>query len=850
MIDYVVHNQSLKCKNLNQQPQTFMKFLSLLRLLCISGLLLTCVNAFSQNEIGVDLRYECKGSDQYRIIVTRYIVCDTTPIDSPDIWLEGMCPSPTLPGTWATSHIVEVTPICPLIPNSCVQPSPPPSAIGGVKEYVQYLDVDFSGISPACEFWIVFDGCCRSSDMTNGAADADLYVRTGPIDLLFCNHSPNFLFPPTVYILDSTIAHASLGADDPDGDSLSFHFVDCLDTANAPITYLSGYSLTQPMGPNWEVSLDPLTGNLTFLPAPGGEVQAPVCVEVKEYRDGMLLSTYMRDMSFEVVNPTKVHPLTGELPYLVPPQVTDSVWGGGWVDSFTVRAAIGEQLRFELQVMDNDGDKSTVTWTDNLPQLGAEFYDDSDPTKTNIVSGIDPVAEFQWIPKVSGRHAFGVRLIDSTWCGLTALTDYAITIDVADTSLLAVFPEDTIYICPGDSLVLSPTIYGIPASGPFSYAWNTNATGTSIKVGLPGTYSVLVVDSTLRDPFHRESKDSVVVAYADFCVWPGDADNDGTANNFDVLAIGLAYGETGPARQDQSLTWSGKQASAWGDTILGGVDYTYANTNGDTIINVDDTLGISLNYANTHFKTSRSGGPGDPPLWLQTPNFAVLTGDTLSIPILLGTDSLPADSVYGVAFSITYDSELVDSGSAHITVGNSWLGTPGTDLFSMQKDQFQDGRINIGISRDDHTFRGNHGEIARLDIIMIDDITGKRQIFDTLYLEVVDLRVIRTDGTEIPIYPVDGRIIITNDNVGIPPTLPTNTMMLYPNPNKGQLLVQVENVYELDLVLYDLQGRPVMTHKAHTGKNTLSLTHLTPGIYLLKASNGQGILTKKIQLIR
>lgn len=45
------------------------------------------------------------------------------------------------------------------------------------------------------------------------------------------------------------------------------------------------------------------------------------------------------------------------------------------------------------------------------------------------------------------------------------------------------------------------------------------------------------------------------------CVWPGDANNDKTVDMSDLLAIGIGYGVTGPARPSANITWSGQPAA-------------------------------------------------------------------------------------------------------------------------------------------------------------------------------------------------------------------------------------------------------------------------------------------------
>ncbi len=799
------------------------------------------------DELGAEISYSCTDADSshFLIQVTRYYACSSSPgIQAPVIDISGSCGSPVAPGNWQTSGLVEVTPICPGIATICNGQASP--ILDGVSALVYSRKYDFSGLG-CDDFMISYYSCCRPATLQNGAAGEGLFVQAGPLDPFLCNHAPEFLYPPVILLDTATEAFVALGANDPDGDSLAYQLVSCMDTFGTANSYLTRFSATQPLDTNWTVRLDNRTGNIHFLPKPGAPpVKGTLCVEMREYRAGQLISKYVRDIMVEAVSVMPEQP-SPSLPTLLPPDA-DSVWGGTWLGPNIVRASIGEPVIFELDVNDAENDSTTqISWTRNIPEL--EFYEDGvDATqRKDIFYGKNPTIEVKYIPTSKGRKFFGVRLNDTAWCGLANIRDFTFGIDIRDTSFLAAFDSDTLFICMGDTLNLSPNIYGIPSAGPLDYQWTSGPRNAVYQVFTPGTYEVLVRDTFgLNESFERQSKASVVVAYAPYCVWPGDADNDGVANNFDVLAIGLGYGQTGPSRSDQGIDWSGKQATPWGDTTaLGGLEVVYANTNGDGIINADDTLAISQNYGLSHLKGGSNHGI---PLFLYTPQTFTHVGASVSVFVVLGLDTLLADSVYGLAFSVAYDNSLVDSASAHFMVDSTWLGDPASDLFSMQKDLFLDGQIDIGISRNNHQTRTGYGQIARLDIVMVDDIFDKRKLVDTLILRIENVRMINARGQEIPV-EVEGEVQIAVDDVNsILPPLPPGSLRLFPNPTKNHLNIEVNTTEEVDIYVYSLEGREMLSLKHVRGKKQIDLSHLNAGMYLLRASNSQGQIHKKIIL--
>ena len=100
-------------------------------------------------------------------------------------------------------------------------------------------------------------------------------------------------------------------ATDIDGDSLVYEFCNPLLT-NVPGFYINppgapdypdlvfnpGYSFDYPINSDPAFDIDPETGLITGTPTLMGQFVVGICV--KEYRDGVLLSTTNRDFQFNV----------------------------------------------------------------------------------------------------------------------------------------------------------------------------------------------------------------------------------------------------------------------------------------------------------------------------------------------------------------------------------------------------------------------------------------------------------------------------------------------------------------------------------------------------------------------
>jgi gliding motility-associated-like protein len=169
-------------------------------------------------------------------------------------------------------------------------------------------------------YHIIYQLCCRNASIDNvpvtpfTPGTGTTYHAFIPENFTWLtNSSPDWVNFPPVFICANQQLQFDHSATDPDGDSLVYNlyrpFEDDAFTWTAgnpnfvPITYFAGYSYLsplQPSAPAQTMFIDPNTGLLTVTPPSIG--QYVVGIEVKEYRNGTLLSTVYRDFQFNVLN--------------------------------------------------------------------------------------------------------------------------------------------------------------------------------------------------------------------------------------------------------------------------------------------------------------------------------------------------------------------------------------------------------------------------------------------------------------------------------------------------------------------------------------------------------------------
>ncbi|MEL6133474.1 MAG: hypothetical protein AAFR59_08945, partial [Bacteroidota bacterium] len=183
-------------------------------------------------------------------------------------------------------------------------------------------------------------------------------------------------------------------------------------------------------------------------------------------------------------------------------------------------------------------------------------------------------------------------------------------------------------------------------------------------------------------------------------VWPGDANDDGIANNLDVLTLGQTSGATGPLRPNASLNWIAQPAPDWTQSLPSGVNYKHSDTDGNGIVNFDDTLAIFQNYGLMHNRMAPTAQSG-PNIFTSILEDSIQVGDTLDFTIHLGEDTLPVNNFYGVAFSMDFDTALVDLASLTLRYDSSWMGERGTNLITFSKNLVDFARVDLAFSRND-----------------------------------------------------------------------------------------------------------------------------------------------------
>ncbi|MCR9051903.1 MAG: T9SS type A sorting domain-containing protein [Phaeodactylibacter xiamenensis] len=320
------------------------------------------------------------------------------------------------------------------------------------------------------------------------------------------------------------------------------------------------------------------------------------------------------------------------------------------------------------------------------------------------------------------------------------------------------------------------------------------------------------------------------------CVWPGDANADGIANQEDLLAIGLNATTTGPTR-DGGLFWGPKVADDWSTDLV-----KHADTDGNGSIDTADVEVTHLNY------NLRRPDYVESPTYVEGPELQVgpafpngFNGVNAGSIVLTRISLADVSELKGLSFSIEFDTRYFDgtihpatiSGSSEELYARMPLNEEG--LIGFARYKMAPGTLIEGT--------GTY-ELFTMQVREYFDIPVPS---DTSYLRFRDIVAVREDGSLIPIGGMTVPVIFNGVFVDTEDVPAQEQLQVFPNPTTGQLHVNFPGQQVEQLEVWNSTGQAVRRaqgpfHEQHT----LDLSGLPAGLYTLRARMATGMRVEKV----
>jgi gliding motility-associated-like protein len=251
--------------------------------------------SFASHVSGGEVTYTSLGGNQYKVELILYWDCGSfDPGTSQSMNTTNSCNLTNLNFTVDLDTTYEVSQVCPSSINSTTCNG---GSLPGNKKNVYSAIITLPG---GCSQWTFYhESCCRNISTNVPTQPSYTIYATLNNQAAPNNNSPYFTSQPLPYLCVGQPVCYSPGVVELDGNSLTYSFVDAMDTdPTTPVTYGGGYSGTSPMP---GITIDPNTGLISFTPTMVGNFVVTFLV-VERNSSGVIIGSIIRDIQMVVVN--------------------------------------------------------------------------------------------------------------------------------------------------------------------------------------------------------------------------------------------------------------------------------------------------------------------------------------------------------------------------------------------------------------------------------------------------------------------------------------------------------------------------------------------------------------------
>lgn len=334
-------------------------------------------------------------------------------------------------------------------------------------------------------------------------------------------------------------------------------------------------------------------------------------------------------------------------------------------------------------------------------------------------------------------------------------------------------------------------------------------------------------------------------------VWSGDTNNNGVVNQADVLPIGLYWNKTGTARNchTSETQWIAHTAVQWNPSVA-----TYADADGNGVVNQADILPIGVNWTRTHsYIINHTDIEQNTLKTLNNPALRPVAPTTINsnqefyVDIIIADNMTPCSNLFGISFVLDYSSSK-NVVQAIEAVQGTFLGN---DIIFFPQLDNNNGTVSCGITRKAGQGGANGtGILARIKMKIINPTTN------TVSFITRDIIANDPDGKPIIIDSGNSNVLVDveqNQHIPVDFVLFQN----FPNPFNPSTTIKYELPERsfVELTLYDLLGREIKTllnEEKEAGYHELQFNaeNLSSGVYLYRIQAGNFTQTKKMVVLK
>jgi len=323
--------------------------------------------------------------------------------------------------------------------------------------------------------------------------------------------------------------------------------------------------------------------------------------------------------------------------------------------------------------------------------------------------------------------------------------------------------------------------------------------------------------------------------------WPSDADNDSALFYFDdAVVIAAAIGQSGIPNNPvgiNSSTYS--YATDWATSFESGLNYKYSDVDGNGVINILDLNFIPIamrNYALNPVYPLHSDSSGIPVSFIPRVS-TIQVGDTVVIDVILGSVTVPFDSIYGVSLSFaTCGPPQFDS--TYFIIKNNVLGDTLTDLFYHTPQQLQNIINGIVVCRNDQQNVSIAGDTLMQIVARVSTWASPGT-----FQSCPSIHVLTKGGFTIPVNlisaPIDF-VLKVGENINNP------GISVSPVPANEELQIESNDGLIESVIIKSILGTEMFCKNYSQKKISEYTGNLSNGVYILQCTVSGRVVSRKI----
>ena len=346
---------------------------------------------------------------------------------------------------------------------------------------------------------------------------------------------------------------------------------------------------------------------------------------------------------------------------------------------------------------------------------------------------------------------------------------------------------------------------------------------------------------------------------AQFLMFPGDTNNDGIANYYDILPIGLAYNAIGEPRPIPNIDWLPQEFFPWGQNLpFSNVEYAFIDCDGNGFIDSLDVEAIAHNYEMMQNEANPPPMPYDLPDTLLTTNipelnisFSVDTAfvtDTFFAEIELVFPQPVENPALGIALGLEYDADLVKDSLTVIfpdTIADDMMFVSAASNFVGFYRDLPQGRVEMGAAGRGQSVIAGNRVLGKVRFITEDVII--RSIEKEFVINFTDVLLINNQERVLEVGTHSDTIVLVDPINKVDELDLSDKIQIFPNPANNLLNIKTDNLEIQNVLIINQLGQVVFSLKVpNPSQVQIDVESLPCGIYFTKIQTNQGFLTKKI----